>query len=159
MSNLKWGDWFNNRQLLEPIGNIPPAEKEPAYQTTQRAGQGGRTLTNEYPRNPGRFNLQEYVEYFIGRPLPVCRVEAAPGSMPCRSVVFLSKVKPVSNQKHNARPVFSHVPPVRFPRYGSILVWICLLPRQRVPLSAVPYLQVSICVSDAERFGSCRYVR
>jgi putative transposase len=24
-------DWFNNRRLLEPIGNIPPAEAEEAY--------------------------------------------------------------------------------------------------------------------------------
>jgi putative transposase len=24
--SLKWVDWFNNRRLLEPIGNIPPAE-------------------------------------------------------------------------------------------------------------------------------------
>ena len=28
---LEWVDWFNNRRLLEPIGNIPPAEKEQAY--------------------------------------------------------------------------------------------------------------------------------
>jgi putative transposase len=25
---LKWVDWFNNRRLLEPIGDIPPAEYE-----------------------------------------------------------------------------------------------------------------------------------
>lgn len=25
---LDWVDWFNNRRLLEPIGNIPPAEAE-----------------------------------------------------------------------------------------------------------------------------------
>ena len=24
-------DWYNNRRLLEPIGNIPPAEAEAAY--------------------------------------------------------------------------------------------------------------------------------
>lgn len=28
---LEWVDWFNNRRLLEPIGNIPPAELEQAY--------------------------------------------------------------------------------------------------------------------------------
>jgi transposase InsO family protein len=28
---LEWVDWFNNRRLLEPIGNIPPAEAEAAY--------------------------------------------------------------------------------------------------------------------------------
>ncbi len=25
---VEWVDWFNNRRLLEPIGNIPPAEAE-----------------------------------------------------------------------------------------------------------------------------------
>ena len=28
---LQWVDWFNNRRLLAPIGNVPPAEKEAAY--------------------------------------------------------------------------------------------------------------------------------
>jgi transposase InsO family protein len=27
----QWVDWFNNRRLLEPIGNIPPAEAEERY--------------------------------------------------------------------------------------------------------------------------------
>ena len=31
MATLKWVDWFNNRRLLEPIGNIPPAEAEELY--------------------------------------------------------------------------------------------------------------------------------
>jgi len=30
-ATLEWVDWFNNRRLLEPIGNIPPAEAETAY--------------------------------------------------------------------------------------------------------------------------------
>ena len=30
LETLKWVDWFNNRRLLEPIGNIPPAEAEEA---------------------------------------------------------------------------------------------------------------------------------
>jgi len=30
-ATLKWVDWFNNRRLLEPIGNIPPAEAEERY--------------------------------------------------------------------------------------------------------------------------------
>ena len=29
-ATLEWVDWFNHRRLLEPIGNIPPAEKEQA---------------------------------------------------------------------------------------------------------------------------------
>jgi transposase InsO family protein len=30
-ATLEWVDWYNNRRLLEPIGNIPPAETEAAY--------------------------------------------------------------------------------------------------------------------------------
>ena len=27
-ATLEWVNWFNNRRLLKPIGNIPPAEAE-----------------------------------------------------------------------------------------------------------------------------------
>ena len=30
-ATLEWVDWFNQRRLLEPIGNIPPAEAEQRY--------------------------------------------------------------------------------------------------------------------------------
>ena len=30
-ATLEWVEWFNNRRLLEPIGNIPPAEAEARY--------------------------------------------------------------------------------------------------------------------------------
>lgn len=30
-ATLEWVDWFNTKRLLEPIGNIPPAEAEAAY--------------------------------------------------------------------------------------------------------------------------------
>ncbi len=30
-ATLEWVDWFNDRRLLEPIGNIPPAEAEARY--------------------------------------------------------------------------------------------------------------------------------
>ena len=30
-ATLTWVDWFNNRRLLQPIGNIPPAEAEARY--------------------------------------------------------------------------------------------------------------------------------
>jgi hypothetical protein len=29
--SAEWVDWFNNRQLLKPIGDIPPAEYETMY--------------------------------------------------------------------------------------------------------------------------------
>ena len=30
-ATLEWVDWFNNRRLLEPLGNTPPAEAEASY--------------------------------------------------------------------------------------------------------------------------------
>jgi transposase InsO family protein len=39
-ATLEWVDWFNNRRLLEPIGDIPPAEYEMRYWT-----ESGRTDT------------------------------------------------------------------------------------------------------------------
>jgi putative transposase len=30
-ATLEWVDWFNKRRLLEPIGNVPPAEAEENY--------------------------------------------------------------------------------------------------------------------------------
>src|SRR4051812_50006950 len=30
-ATLEWVDWFNNRRLLESVGNIPPAEAEQRY--------------------------------------------------------------------------------------------------------------------------------
>jgi putative transposase len=30
-ATLEWVDWFNNQRLLEPIGNIPPAEAEARF--------------------------------------------------------------------------------------------------------------------------------
>jgi transposase InsO family protein len=34
-ATLEWVDWFNNRRLLEPIGNMPPAEAEAIYYQEQ----------------------------------------------------------------------------------------------------------------------------
>lgn len=42
-ATLEWVDWFNNRRLLEPIGNVPPAEFEKVYyrdQVAQAVGAG-----------------------------------------------------------------------------------------------------------------------
>ena len=36
-ATLEWVDWFNNRRLLEPIGNIPPAEAERRYYADREA--------------------------------------------------------------------------------------------------------------------------
>ena len=34
-ATLEWVHWFNNRRLLGPIGDIPPAEFEALYYETQ----------------------------------------------------------------------------------------------------------------------------
>ena len=34
-ATLEWVDWFNNRRLLEPIGNIPPVEFEQLHSHQQ----------------------------------------------------------------------------------------------------------------------------
>jgi transposase InsO family protein len=31
LATLEWVDWFNHRRLFEPIGDVPPAEKEAEY--------------------------------------------------------------------------------------------------------------------------------
>jgi len=36
-ATLEWVDWFNNRRLLGPIGNIPPAEYEELYDRSVEA--------------------------------------------------------------------------------------------------------------------------
>jgi putative transposase len=36
-ATLEWVDWFNNRRLLEPIGNVPPVEFEQANYQSQEA--------------------------------------------------------------------------------------------------------------------------
>ena len=35
-ATLEWVDWFNHRRLLEPIGNVPPAEFEKMYYEDQK---------------------------------------------------------------------------------------------------------------------------
>ena len=35
LATLEWVDWFNNRRLLEPIGNVPPVEYELQYYRSQ----------------------------------------------------------------------------------------------------------------------------
>ncbi|HEX6111731.1 MAG TPA: IS3 family transposase, partial [Geminicoccaceae bacterium] len=34
-ATLAWVDWFNHRRLLEPIGNIPPAEAEARFYASE----------------------------------------------------------------------------------------------------------------------------
>ena len=38
-ATLEWVDWFNHRRLLEPIGNIPPAEAEADFYTAMETSE------------------------------------------------------------------------------------------------------------------------
>ena len=54
-ATLEWVDWFNNRRLLEPIGNIPPAERREILRHAGRRPIGSVTYT-KWPRAiPRRF--------------------------------------------------------------------------------------------------------
>lgn len=53
-ATFEWVDWFNNRRLLEPIGNIPPAEAEANYyaamERSDLAAQLRQTSLRQTPR-------------------------------------------------------------------------------------------------------------
>jgi putative transposase len=36
IATLEWVDWYNNRRIFEPIGNMPPAELEAAHYLTKQ---------------------------------------------------------------------------------------------------------------------------
>ena len=59
LATLEWVNRFNNRRLLEPIGNIPPAESEARYyaQVNDHA-MAAWNQTNLPPANPARFIRQ-----------------------------------------------------------------------------------------------------
>jgi transposase InsO family protein len=44
-ATLEWVAWYNGRRLLEPLGYVPPAEFEQAYQDRQAAPAGLAVLT------------------------------------------------------------------------------------------------------------------
>ncbi len=45
-ATLEWVDWFNHRRLLEPIGDVPPAEFETAHYQKE-------TLIEDLDKNAG----------------------------------------------------------------------------------------------------------
>jgi putative transposase len=52
-ATLEWVDWFNNRRLLEPIGNVPPAEFEMSYYQQQEGRRWSPDSNNRVSRIPG----------------------------------------------------------------------------------------------------------
>ena len=69
-ATLEWVDWFNHRRLLEPIGNMPPAELESSYyHFNESVADGDLTQTRSPPEKPGRFKtLQVSLECSSGQP-------------------------------------------------------------------------------------------
>ena len=68
-ATLEWVDWFNHRRLLEPIGNIPPAEAEDRYYA-MLDGQPWQHNSNQTASgNPGavhiRANRSKLNSFFI----------------------------------------------------------------------------------------------
>jgi putative transposase len=58
-ATLAWVDWFNHRRLLEPIGNIPPAEAEERYYALlDEPVHGGVTQTEQPPAKPRGGSVQ-----------------------------------------------------------------------------------------------------
>lgn len=58
-ATLEWVNWFNNRRLLEPYCNIPPAEAEERhYAMLEQPAMAAWTQTKWPPTNPGRFRAQ-----------------------------------------------------------------------------------------------------
>ena len=52
-ATLEWVDWFNNRRLLESIGDIPPAEAEAHYYASLRTGHRQPDLNQPASGKPG----------------------------------------------------------------------------------------------------------
>jgi hypothetical protein len=53
-ATLEWVDWFKNRRLSEPLGNIPPAEAEAAYHATITPSAMARVSSQMASGKPGR---------------------------------------------------------------------------------------------------------
>jgi hypothetical protein len=61
-ATLKWVDRFNNRRLLEPIGNIPPAEAEKRYYAMLKDPAWPRDSNETGSGKPGGFNMSSREE-------------------------------------------------------------------------------------------------
>ena len=57
-ATLEWVDWFNHRRLLEPIGNIPPAEAEANYFAVRRKTVSPHDSNQTAPGLPARFSAR-----------------------------------------------------------------------------------------------------
>jgi hypothetical protein len=93
-ATLEWVDWFNHRRLLEPIGNMPPAEAEDQYYAAaNNIDMGSMTHNQRPPADPGRFTSDQCLiidcQLSSASRRPTTRVTA-------RSAVTLPKVRKMS---------------------------------------------------------------
>jgi len=72
-TTLEWIDWVNHRRLLEPIGNIPPAEAEDQYYAARPTSIWQR---DSQPNASGRPSA---VQYRLVRSLAARRDRSRPG--------------------------------------------------------------------------------
>jgi hypothetical protein len=62
LATLEWVWWFNNHRLLEPIGDIPPAEREEQYRSTLTAQSDSWTRQGHRSSCPrGRINSDRMI--------------------------------------------------------------------------------------------------
>jgi putative transposase len=59
-ATLEWVDWFNHRRLLEPIGNVPPAEAEDRFYAMLDESAWQLNLTLGASDKPGAVHLMEW---------------------------------------------------------------------------------------------------
>jgi len=67
-ATLEWVDWFNNRRLLEPIGNIPPAEAEANSMQRRNQELWRRNLNPDASEIPGAVPDLSYCPHPLSTP-------------------------------------------------------------------------------------------
>ena len=85
-ATLEWVDWFNNRRLLEPIGNVPPAEYEEQYYERERAAceVSSKERARRMEESTSRIALRAPIS---SRSIPRVPPERVLHHTPCRSTM------------------------------------------------------------------------
>ena len=64
-ATLEWVDWFNNLRLLEPIGNIPPAEAETHFYAALERSEMAAKLKQISLRQTRRGSMRGLIPPFL----------------------------------------------------------------------------------------------
>ena len=81
-ATLEWVDWFNNRRLLKPIGNIPPAEAEARYYAQTEEHALAASFTTNGLRQTRGGSQSTYLTVQISRTTSVNSKRLKPSSNP-----------------------------------------------------------------------------